>query len=89
LAIVSKHPKTKLIVNGHIHQVMDRAFGDIRVLATPSTCFQFTPKNPTFKVDNSAPGYRIIKLYGDGDFTTNVALLPGQLEGLQMSDKGY
>lgn len=89
LAIVSKHKKTKLIVNGHIHQEMDRVLDGIRILATPSTCFQFTPRSPTFKVDNSAPGYRAIKLYGNGDIETNVALLPGQLEGLQISDKGY
>jgi len=89
LAIVGQHVKTKLIVNGHVHQVMDEMRGDIRILATPSTCFQFTPLSAAFGVDDTAPGYRVIKLFADGNIDTAVVRLPGRIEGLDLSDKGY
>lgn len=89
LEVVGQYPHVKLITTGHIHQCMDTHIGAIRVLGTPSTCFQFTPKSEKFGMDNSAPGYRIIRLYADGRVESEITRLPESLSGLQNNTKGY
>jgi len=89
LTLVDSHQQEKVVLTGHIHQEMDRRTGAIRVLATPSTCFQFAPASATFKVDNTAPGYRILKLYADGRMDSGVFRLPGHPEGLDTDNQGY
>lgn len=89
LAIVDRYPQVKVIINGHIHQVMDIKTAKLRVLGAPSTCFQFTPETKVFSVDNTAPGYRLIKLYADGRVETEVVRLPDRLTGLQPTKDGY
>jgi hypothetical protein len=56
-AIIQHYPHTKAVTTGHIHQVMDVIIGSVRVLGTPSTCFQFKPESKTFSLDDTAPGY--------------------------------
>jgi len=89
LETISHYKQAKLIVNGHIHQEMDQMVGSARVLATPSTCFQFAPASPTFKVNHSPPAYRVIKLFSDGSVTTDVNRLSERPKGLLTSDHGY
>ncbi|MFZ2725386.1 MAG: 3',5'-cyclic-AMP phosphodiesterase [Methylococcaceae bacterium] len=89
LDLVSQYPQVKVISTGHIHQAMDTYYGDIRVLGTPSTCFQFTPKSKGFSVDNTAPGYRTLQLYADGHIETEVFRLPDKLHELQAHIGGY
>jgi Icc protein len=89
LDLLTEFPGVKAIVTGHIHQVMDKYYHTIRVLSTPSTCFQFKPESKHFAVDSTSPGYRIIKLYDDGRFETCVKRLPEPLEGLNASSHGY
>ena len=89
LALADKYPQVKLIVNGHIHQVMDIKTANFRVLGTPSTCFQFTPETTEFSVNNTAPGYRLIVLYADGRVESEVVRLPGLLAELQINTPGY
>jgi len=89
LAVISKYPQAKLIINGHIHQEMDKTTGAVRVLGTPSTCFQFKPESRIFGLDNSSPGYRLIQLHADGRTATEIIRLPGQLTGLQTDTTGY
>ena len=89
LAIIKQYPQTKAITNGHIHQVMDITIGGVRVLGSPSTCFQFTPESKTFSLDTTTPGYRLIKLHADGRIESGVTRLSGQLSGLQTDTQGY
>lgn len=89
LDVVSQYKRVKVITTGHIHQTMDTYYGTIRVLGTPSTCFQFTPKSKGFSVDNTAPGYRTLKLYADGHIETTVFRLPNKLNELQAHIGGY
>lgn len=88
-AIVDKYPQAKVIINGHIHQVMDIKTAKLRVLGAPSTCFQFTPESTEFSVNDTAPGYRLIDLYADGRFETEVIRLPEPLAGLQTHRHEY
>jgi Icc protein len=87
--IVNRYPQVKVITTGHIHQLMDTRVGAIRVLGTPSTCFQFRPKSEKFGMDNTAPGYRIIRLYADGRLESEITRLTEPLSGLQNNSKGY
>ena len=89
LAIINKYPQTKAITTGHIHQVMDVKVDGVRILGTPSTCFQFTPESNTFSLDTSAPGYRLITLYADGRIESRITRHTEQLSGLQIDTQGY
>ncbi|MFZ2406017.1 MAG: 3',5'-cyclic-AMP phosphodiesterase [Methylobacter sp.] len=89
LAVVDKYPQVKVITTGHIHQVLDIQTTRLRVLGTPSTCFQFTPETSEFSVDDTAPGYRLIELYVDGRVGSEVVRLPEPLTELQPDAHGY
>ena len=89
LAVIGKYPRAKLIVNGHIHQEMDKTTGAVRVLGTPSTCFQFKPGSREFSLDDTSPAYRLIQLHADGHIATEITRLPGRLVGLQTDTEGY
>jgi Icc protein len=88
-ATIKQYPQTLAITTGHIHQVMDITIGGIRVLGTPSTCFQFKPGSKTFSLDTTAPGYRLIKLYADGSIESEITRLSEQLSGLQIDTQAY
>lgn len=49
----------------------------IRLLACPSTCFQFAPGSREFKLDTRAPGYRWLRLHDDGRLETGIQRVPG------------
>lgn len=72
LAILEKYPQVKLVLFGHVHQAIDKKHKHIRLLATPSTSYQFTPKTQTMHLDQLAPGYRTIQLQGDDQINTQV-----------------
>lgn len=60
---------------GHIHQPFERPGGDaggVALFGTPSTCFQFAQRTPTFGIDNARPGYRWLTLDADGTVGTRV-----------------
>jgi 3',5'-cyclic-AMP phosphodiesterase len=89
LAIINQYPQTKAITTGHIHQVMDTTTGSVRVLGTPSTCFQFKPETKTITLDISTPGYRWLKLYADGRIKSGITRLSEPLIGLEMDTPNY
>ncbi len=89
LAITKKYPQAKVITNGHIHQERDITSGSVRILGTPSTCFQFKPESKTITLDTTSPGYRVIKLYEDGRIESKITRLPESLNGLQLDTRGY
>lgn len=88
-AIINEYPQVKAITTGHIHQVMDISSASVRVLGTPSTCFQFKPESKIFSVETTTPGYRLIHLYADGRIESGIIRLPGQLSELQTDTQGY
>lgn len=60
---------------GHVHQAVDARRGALRLLASPSTCFQFMPRSAGFGVDDKPPGYRWLTLHANGSLTTEVRWL--------------
>jgi 3',5'-cyclic-AMP phosphodiesterase len=76
LGLLGRYPQVKGVINGHIHQQMDVKINGLRILSTPSTCFQFVPHSPNFKLDRQIPAYRRLTLYPEGTMDTEVVLLP-------------
>jgi Icc protein len=76
LETIAAHEQVRLVLFGHIHQVLDRCHAQARLLGCPATCFQFRPGAKEFALDpERAPGYRRVELFRDGTFTTSVERL--------------
>ena len=76
LDLVETHSQVRLVLFGHVHQEMDTRHAQARLLACPSTCFQFAPGADAFALDADRPaGYRHLTLFPDGRFTTRVKRL--------------
>lgn len=89
LTVLARHPQVKAVVIGHVHQSMDQTIRGVRVLACPSTCFQFKPASGDFALDAIPPGYRWMDLYPDGRIETGVERLAEIPRGLDMASAGY
>lgn len=68
--VIDRFKQVRVVLWGHIHQELDRQRKGVRLLATPSTCIQFTTASPTFSVEAKAPGYRWLTLHRNGDVDT-------------------
>ena len=71
-SIVDKYNHVRVILWGHIHQEFNSRHNEVKLLATPSTCVQFTPKSDGYIKDSQSPGYRILKLLRNGETETEV-----------------
>ena len=87
--LLARWPQARVLLWGHVHHDFDRRRHNLRMLATPSTCFQFSIRDGQHVVDNMAPGYRWIKLYQDGSLATGVRRVQDALwrPALAASDK--
>src|SRR5690625_5208287 len=67
---------------GHVHQAVDTVLAvgqprhQVRLMASPATCFQFAPASAQFALDPVDPAYRIIELAPDGSLTTQLQRVP-------------
>lgn len=77
-AVTDRHPQVKLVVFGHIHQEFDQERNGVRYLGTPSTCIQLMPNQAEVRISNDYPGYRLLHLFPDGSYTTQVERVPFQ-----------
>jgi Icc protein len=74
---------------GHIHQHLDLYRGDVRLLATPSTCIQFQAGSDDFAVEPLAPGFRWLDLHSDGTLDTGVERATDFQYQLDTDSNGY
>ena len=74
---------------GHVHQHFDQMRGDIRLMASPSTGFQFAARRDDFKLDEVNPGYRWLELNSDGSIESEIERLEGVTLKPDMSLTGY
>ena len=88
-ALLDRHASVKAVIFGHIHQALDVVRGRVRLMASPSTCFQFRPNSPDFALDALPPGYRWLKLYPNGEIETGVERLAEVPTGLDITSAGY
>lgn len=72
---LSRWRNVRVLLWGHVHQEFDRRRGNMRMLAAPSTCFQFAIREGRHRVDEIPPGYRWLKLYRDSSIATGVRRL--------------
>ncbi|MDP4549076.1 MAG: 3',5'-cyclic-AMP phosphodiesterase [Marinobacter sp.] len=70
--IIDRHSQVKVVLWGHIHQELQRQRNGVQLLATPSTCIQFTAGASDFSVEPRPPGYRWIELDPSGSVSTEV-----------------
>ncbi len=70
--VLDRHSQVKLVLFGHVHQEVHRQRGDVTYLGTPSTCIQFEPRSCTFSIDSQKPGFRLLNLYPNGVWDTQV-----------------
>lgn len=77
MTLVGSHPRVRGLLWGHVHQTFDEQRGSLRLMSTPSTCFQFVPRQDEFEVDVLPPGYRRIRLHADGRIESEVLRVPG------------
>jgi Icc protein len=89
LDIVARYPNVRVITTGHIHQEMNKKFGEVAVFGTPSTCFQFAFNSTEFAMDRTPPGYRTIDLYDDGSVVSTVRRIDTPLYELELDVAGY
>lgn len=69
---VEPYRNIKAVVCGHVHQEFEGKHGDVLFYSSPSTCFQFKCNSDPFAVEPLMPGYRVIEIYDDGSFNTEV-----------------
>lgn len=89
LSILAARPQVRVVLFGHVHQLMDTTLGHIRLLGSPSTCFQFKPGSVDFALDAVPAGYRWIELKPDGNLETRVERLQDLPAGLDFTCPGY
>jgi len=87
--MIGRFPQVKILLCGHVHQELDKEVNGVRILATPSTCIQFTSGSSRFAVEPLSPGYRWIELRPDGDFHTEVRRAGHFDFELDQSSTGY
>jgi 3',5'-cyclic-AMP phosphodiesterase len=75
LKIVSAHSNIKAVIAGHVHQEYASREHNIDFLTTPSLAWQFTEHTATFALNDKMPGFRVLQLFADGNYTTEVVRL--------------
>ena len=88
-ATLERHPCVRGVIFGHVHQAMDSTLNGLRLLGTPSTCFQFKPLQTEFSLDAVPAGYRWIELGDGGRIDSWVVRLPNRPAGLNIASAGY
>lgn len=86
---LDRQPQVRGVLWGHIHQQLEQQRGDLRLMASPSTCVQFAVGSSDFATDNLAPGYRWLRLYDDGRLESEIARLPAGSFTPQAGAAGY
>ncbi len=89
LAIVHEYDNVKAVCWGHVHQDFYRCHNDVHYMSAPSTCVQFAPNSPEFKLDSALPGVRWLELQPDGHLATEIWRLTGVHLAVNLESTGY
>lgn len=87
--VVDRFPQVRIVLWGHIHQEHEHQRNGVKLMATPSTCIQFTSGSSTFSVEDLPPGYRWFEFHDSGDFTTEVRRAKDFQFELDQNSTGY
>ena len=72
---LERYPHVKAYLGGHVHQAFDGRANGLRLMTTPSTCWQFKTGSDSFAVDDLPAGWRWLELRADGEIDTYVERL--------------
>ena len=89
LALIDRYDCVKGVLWGHVHQQLDTARGQIKLMSAPSPRLQFAPSSDHFKVDNASPGYRWLNLLADGVIETGVSRVTDVAFDVDLESDGY
>ena len=87
--VIDRHAQVRGVLWGHVHQTFEGRRGQIRLMASPSTCVQFAPGMDDFQVDEEPPGFRLLALLPDGEIRSQVVRVDGMPHGLELASSGY
>jgi Icc protein len=87
--LIDQYPQVRAIVWGHIHQDFVSVRNSVELIATPSTCIQFKPRQDEFELDYIPPGYRWFELYPDGKIKTGVERIHDIPQDIDFNTHGY
>lgn len=86
---IKRFPKVKLVLNGHVHQAQEVIVHGVSCYTTPSTCIQFKRNQDHFGLEKLAQGCRLLRLYDDGLFESEVLRLEAYAGHFDENAKGY
>ena len=89
LSLIRAFPQVKAVTFGHIHQELSSSLNQIAIFGTPASCFQFTPNSLEFSIDDTQPGYRIFRLFGDGSLQSECHFAPINMDHLDRNAHAY
>lgn len=87
--ILDRHEQVRGVIWGHVHQEFETTRRGVRLLASPSTCVQFRPRQREFAIDNAPPGFRWLQLYSDGRIETSVIRVDTPPSSVDLECEGY
>lgn len=87
--VLDRYEQVRGVLWGHVHQTFEGWRGDIRLMASPSTCVQFAPQQDAFQVDEEPPGFRLLALLPDGGIRSEVVRIDKMPQGLEVASSGY
>ena len=88
-SIIDRHQHVRGVIWGHVHQAFESERNGVRLIGTPSTCFQFAPQTTEFALDEKPPGCRWLALLPNGEIETGLLYLNSMPESLERTTKGY
>ncbi len=72
LQTIHNYHQHALLLFGHIHQEVDQQLEKLRLLATPSTCYQYQANCEYARRVYQPPAYRFVRLTATGNVETKV-----------------
>ena len=87
--VLARYPQVKIVLCGHVHQDSCNEWHGIQFLSTPATSVQFKPLSDQFALDDQAPGYRVLTLFSDGQFETEVKRVLHAQQKINSEISGY
>lgn len=87
--ILDRYDRVRGVIWGHVHQEFETTRRGVRLLASPSTCVQFKPRQSDFTIDDAPPGFRWLQLYADGRIETAVVRVDTHLSSVDLECEGY
>jgi Icc protein len=72
LKVLDQHDNVRAVVCGHVHQQSHQIRNNVHFLSAPSTCAQFLPGSEYFALDDRPPGFRWLRLRGDGEIESEI-----------------